>query len=160
MRSFRFSFVTAKKIGKPFCRRLRRARPEAQPVPKRISAAMEFSCAQLLKADVRVRCAGFSIAAFFAAKNENRFRFRREMQLGGLRNALAQNDAFFDFAAHGVDRQICETGNNAPRWFCLRASIRAECVPANDLRAVLQSFVAGEKNHPPRFFRVAFKHKK
>ncbi len=68
------------------------------------------------------------LAAFLIGKRENSLGFRREMKFGGLRNALAQNDAFFDFAPDGFDRQrVPERENLAEMVLSSRIKPRRIC---------------------------------
>src|SRR5687768_7981910 len=89
----------------------------------------------------------FEMAAFFVGENENSFGFRSQMQLCRLRNALAQNDAFFDFAAHGFDRDIFPKRKKSCRKsFVLAHQTEQDMFGRDYLRTVLQGFITGEKN--------------
>ena len=98
--------------------------------------------------------------AFFIGVGENPLGFRRQMQLGRLRNALAQNDARFDFAAHGVNRNARTKREKPGRHrFILAHQTQQNVFGRDGMRPVLKRLVAREKNNPTSLFRVTFKHK-
>ncbi len=55
----------------------------------------------MLRTDVAI----LQVTAFFVCVKEDLFRFRSQVQFGGLRNAIAKHDPLFDLASDAVNRQ-------------------------------------------------------
>src|SRR5688572_4825032 len=84
--------------------------------------------------------------------------FRRQRQLDGSWNPLAQQRAAFNFSANGFDRNLRAWEEAAGERFVLTHQTEQQMFRLNRGRAKLRCFVASEKNYPSRLFRVAFEH--
>src|SRR5688572_23883993 len=98
--------------------------------------------------------------ALFVRVKKDFLSFRRQVQFGGLRYPVAKNDTLFDIPADCIDSKICSKGEEARRDGLVFAhQSEQDMLRRNGWRAILQCFVACEKNDPTRAFRIAFEHK-
>jgi hypothetical protein len=82
------------------------------------------------------------------------------VQLARLRNAVADDDPFFDIASDGVNGQnMTEREEACGKRFVLAHQPEQYVLRCDDRRTVLESLVPGEENDPTGPLRVAFKHK-
>ena len=82
------------------------------------------------------------------------------MKLGRLRDAVAQNDPFFDIAADRVDgKDMTKREKPCGQRLVLAHQPEQNVLGRDDLRTVLECLVPGEEYDPSGPLRIAFKHK-
>src|SRR4029453_1005768 len=85
-------------------------------------------------------------------------RLAAERNLDRRRHLLAEDGAAFDFLADTFERQMRSREDPAGEALAFANQSEQQVFRLDRRAAELGGFIAGEKEHTPRSFRVAFKH--
>ena len=109
---------------------------------------------QVLGADVGVQ----QPVGFLGGELQDALRFGAERNLDRRRDLLAKDRPALDLLADALERQVRARKNPARQSLAFANQPQQQVLGLDRRAAELCGFVAGEEQHAPRSFRVAFKH--